>query len=245
MELKHKGFTIITNCDNDPISPRELFNQTIIYSNHREYNPDDSKLSELMAVYDVDDVESLTEKLTAENVKFVKVYAYIHGGISLSIGAPSVNDKFDTGLFGIMTLDEPYVDEATIEDPAAVQSIFENEIKELNQYYNGEVYAYHIISDEGEMVSFRGGFFGEDAAMEAAKEEVDEIVEENEEVLNSAEIPTSHLRNVFYKYATEAPSWVDEIMDLVTECELRKLLRSKIKEMLSESEIRSEFSQFA
>ena len=245
MEKKYKGFTIITNRDNNPISPRELFNQTIIYSNHREYNPDDSKLSELMAVYDVDDVESLTEKLTAENVKFVKVYAYIHGGISLSIGAPSVNDKFDTGLFGIMTLDEPYVDEATIEDPAAVQSIFENEIKELAQYYNGEVYAYQIISDEGEVVSFCGGFFGEDAAMEAAKEEIDEFVEQNEEVLNSAEIPTSHLRNVFYKYATEAPSWVDEVMDLVTECELRKFLRKQIKEMLSESEIRSEFGQFA
>lgn len=159
MEKKYKGFTIITNCDNDPIDPRELFNQTIIYSNHREYNPDDSKLSELMAVYDVDDVESLTEKLTAEDVKFVKVYAYIHGGISLSIGAPSVNDKFDTGLFGIMTLDENAVDEATIEDPAAVQSIFEDEIKELNQYYNGEVYAYQIISDDGAMVSFCGGFF--------------------------------------------------------------------------------------
>lgn len=245
MEKKYKGFTINIENDEYPENPRTWADQTIIYSNHRDYDPDNHKLSELMAEYEVNDVQSLTEKLTAENVKFVKVYAYIHSGIALSIGAPSVNDKFDTGLFGIMTLDMVNVDESVIENPAIVQSIFEDDIEQLNHYYNGEVYSMEITDDEGDDVSSCGGFLSEEDALQSAKDEIDGIIKQNKNLLNSAEIPTSHLKNVFYKYATQAPCWADDVMDLVAETKIRKWLRNQIKEMLSEAEIRSEFSQFA
>lgn len=54
------------------------------------------------------------------------------------------------------------------------------------------------------------------------------------------ECSNQRLLEIFYSYATPAPIWVDEVMELVAYGKKRKWLIEKITDMLSESELMEE-----
>lgn len=51
------------------------------------------------------------------------------------------------------------------------------------------------------------------------------------------ECDTATLLNIFYSYATSAPAWADEVMEMVAERKKRAWLIGQITDMLSESEL--------
>ena len=51
---------------------------------------------------------------------------------------------------------------------------------------------------------------------------------------------TAQLKNIFYTYAISAPSWADEVMELVAERKLRKWLLDQILNMLTDEELITE-----
>lgn len=51
------------------------------------------------------------------------------------------------------------------------------------------------------------------------------------------ECDTKHLKDIFYSYASSAPAWADEIMEMVAESKLRKWLVNQIIDMLTDNEL--------
>ena len=96
------------------------------------------------------------------------VHLYEHSGISLSINYEGqYADRWDSGTcgfviitkedirecYGIKRVTQKHIDKAVKE--------IEGELKELNQYINGEVYGFEI-TEEGEETDSCGGFYGDD-----------------------------------------------------------------------------------
>ena len=51
------------------------------------------------------------------------------------------------------------------------------------------------------------------------------------------ECDTNRLKDIFYSYATSAPCWADEVMEMVAKSKLRKWLISQILDMLTDEEL--------
>ena len=51
------------------------------------------------------------------------------------------------------------------------------------------------------------------------------------------ECDTKRLKDIFYSYASSAPAWADEVMEMVAESKLRKWLVNKIIDMLTDNEL--------
>lgn len=80
--------------------------------------------------------------------------------------------------------------------------------------------------------------YGLEDARDDAADIIDDIVDKpkhaREELKNC---DTNRLKDLFYTYATSAPCWADEVMDLVAETKLRKWLIAQIIDMLSDDEL--------
>lgn len=51
------------------------------------------------------------------------------------------------------------------------------------------------------------------------------------------ECDTKRLKDIFYSYASSAPAWTDEVMEMVAESKLRKWLIGQIIDMLTDEEL--------
>ena len=80
--------------------------------------------------------------------------------------------------------------------------------------------------------------YGLEDARDDAADIIDDIVEKPQrarEALKNCD--TKRLKDLFYTYCIAAPSWADEVMDLVAETKLRKWLIDKIINMLPDAEL--------
>ena len=67
---------------------------------------------------------------------------------------------------------------------------------------------------------------------------IDDIVEKPQQARKALKnCDTNRLKDLFYIYCIAAPSWADEVMDLVPETKIRKWLINKIIGMLSDDEL--------
>ena len=164
--MEYQGFTIVIGYDEFPDDPREWDNLGTIYSNHRRYDPDGHSIKEL------EDWE--TGEINLDGYYYMKVYAYIHGGISLStIRKGQFADMWDSGLFGVIAVEktDPRIKGMKEED---IYQAFEDEIACLDRYYNGNVLGYEIY-DGDECIDSCYGFYQDEEfvlaeAMSEAKE---------------------------------------------------------------------------
>jgi hypothetical protein len=124
-------------------SPREWCNLGhIVYTSDR-YTLGDERLSaeDIQVLVDDDDIVSFP------------VYAYIHGGVALSLTPFSCS--FDSGQCGIIyarkadIISEVCSEMTPCEMENRVYKIFEAEIKVFNEYLNGEVY---YVESNGETI---------------------------------------------------------------------------------------------
>lgn len=243
-KINYKGFTITIDTDEVTTDPREWDAVGTIYSNHRDYSPDDHSIKELMGKYDVDCMADLTEKLTENKVPFVPIYAYIHSGISLSTSDDKYpfNDRWDSGLFGLIVGDKEKFDECF--DGGDIKKYLRDQVELLNKYYNNDFYRFEVEDDEGDTMDCCGGYCSEEDALSDAKESVDEWYEDNKNTIGNPSIPTDELKRVFFEYVTSSPQWGRDLMEKVNEKTLRTFLKEQLKEMLTEDVIQKEFEEW-
>lgn len=67
-----------------------------------------------------------------------------------------------------------------------------------------------------------------------AADSIDDLSQAREALKNC---DTKRLKDLFYTYATSAPSWAGEVMDMVAETKIRKWLIEEINGMLSDDEL--------
>ena len=147
--------------DMNPESPREWDNLGTIYSNHRWYDPDGHQIEEIMNDYD----NSLSKEFLAGHI-YLPVYGYEHSGLSISTGRGyPFNDRWDSGVFGIIAVSKDKIRKEygcrriSTKLREQVLDLLRSEIKTLNQYYNGEVYAYTVEDERGYIVESCCGYY--------------------------------------------------------------------------------------
>lgn len=80
--------------------------------------------------------------------------------------------------------------------------------------------------------------YGLEDARDDAAIIIDDIVEKPQQARKALKnCDTNRLKDLFYIYCIAAPSWADEVMDLVPETKIRKWLINKIIDMLSDDEL--------
>lgn len=185
-EIQYKGYKIEVDYDPDPEDPREFCDHdTVIYSNHREFNPDGHDIDEI-----IDENGKLSDDFVKNNV-YMLIYGYSHSGISISTERcyPYI-DPWDGGTFGIIAIRKSElfqwhgyfsVEDLNDDDIYEAKKYMSSQIAILDDYYNGAVYCYTIYNPSGEQESSVGGFYGGFEELEKeAKSEVDFFVEAEE-----------------------------------------------------------------
>lgn len=117
-------------------------------SNHRNYNSINTEYK----IEDFESEEEIEETYSGYNV--VKVYAYIHSGIALSL--TPFQCRWDSGVFGCLVY------------PTDINSV-EGFVKEWGMNWNGENYGYVITDENGEELESVWGFIGTEYCEEEAK----------------------------------------------------------------------------
>jgi hypothetical protein len=135
-------------------------------------------------------IEYVKKEYNAINMRVIT--AYIHGGISLyskpaeeKITKPA--DIWDTGIFGIIYTTKEKIKQLGIE-PNMIDKVLESEIKDLDDYLNGNVYSYIICNPKNEIIEYTGSEIGKDG-LNFLKEELKEVdyksYEENQQNVNA------------------------------------------------------------
>ena len=124
------------------------------------------------------------EKYIRKNFDVLEIFrvsAYIHGGISLSIGSPTC--QWDSGYIGFMFIEKDKVREnfrikrITKEFKEKSIEIAKSELETYSQYLNGEVYGYNTYDKDGEDIDSCWGYYGydheESGLLDMAKDNID------------------------------------------------------------------------
>lgn len=142
-------------CDN----PRDWSNATYLYLSHRKYNfPKEGNLY----IDEYEDINEQIEKYEKQGYWILPVYAYEHGGITISLG--SFCDSWDSGLLGWVYCDEKLRKQENIETEEQFYDLAKNEIKMYDKYLQGDcydVYGY-CVEDKEELEPLHGYYPVED-----------------------------------------------------------------------------------
>ena len=193
--IQYRGIDINIFYDDCCDSPRDFAEHfTTIWCNNSHYRADGKDIDDLLKELDLDDFPGSFKNLCAIADKkgyfAIPVYAYIHSGISLSLG--SFSDPWDSGTFGVITIPK-----ATIYKEYNCKRISKSlketltgyikaEIKEYEDYCNSNCFRFEIA--EGDDEDCMGGFYGDDfennGLMEYAKDSINSYLKtkENEAV---------------------------------------------------------------
>ena len=146
--------------DNDPINPREEDNLgTILYCSSR-YLLGDKSVSRNEITHCMNDNENIV----------LPVYAYIHSGIVLHTSGFSC--QWDSGQSGCIFVKKDVVrniynvKRISPKMLNKVNNILRSEIETFSNYISGEVYAYVIKNENGDIVESCGNFYSEKEAKE-------------------------------------------------------------------------------
>jgi hypothetical protein len=162
--LDYQGHTIRVVPDEDPTDPREWDNLgTIVYTSHRYYLGDERVTP-----------DEIAELEAREDVIALPVYAYIHGGVSLSTGP--FGCRWDSGQCGIVYVEHDAVRREYKAEPDEVRDrvldVLRAEVDTFSRYLGGEVVGY-VIELDGEPVESCWGYYDVEDAIAQAKAEVD------------------------------------------------------------------------
>jgi len=169
--FEHNGLTVQIVHDDDAESPRETCdNMTVLACWHRRSNLGDKQIEGGMTA------KELIRSLRAEGEKvlaLLPLYAYEHGGITMSTG--SFSCRFDSGQvgWGYVTQSSAeemgcvgtYTDRETGETKAYDKAFFEEairlDVRTYADYLEGQCYGYTVEDDDGTEVASCWGFVGD------------------------------------------------------------------------------------
>lgn len=172
----YKGFTIEIIPDEDAENPRTAWdNLGTMQCFHRRYTLGDKNLIRHEDYAGWDEMEDAIRKdLGAEII--LPLYMYDHGGITISTSPFSC--PWDSGRIGfIYVTREKLLKEygnvrLTKDIIAKATKVLEGEVEVYDQFVQGDVYGYTIKDSEGEDGDSCWGYYGIEAAEEAAKEAI-------------------------------------------------------------------------
>lgn len=174
-KFEHEGYTVRIMQDEDCESPREWDNLGVILHGSRDYNLG-THIREWEDEYELaydeppsswqDWAKFVMEHRGATHV--LPVYAYIHGGITISAGeGMSSGNPFhcpwDSGLIGII-FDTAESRETCGTPPERIVDCLKGEIETYDQYLRGDVYGYIVGDEDDDHIESCWGFYGEDEA---------------------------------------------------------------------------------
>lgn len=173
---QYLDYTIEISYDDYAESPREWRdwsdNLGTIYCAHKEYDIDGHLINELFNNEGEINYEELNE-----NYVFLPIFYYEHSGITLSTGVPY--DAWDSGFFGIIAVKKTDAQarfewsEFNDKRKSSIEAMLRNEIEELSQYLNGEIYRYDITDKNGRDMGGSGEYYDMKDCLSDAKDEAD------------------------------------------------------------------------
>jgi hypothetical protein len=190
MEQKRIGnYLIEVDYDDSPRNPREDDNITTMICFHKRYDLGDKhdlKSSQFDSWNEV--IDYINENYKVLTSKFLHLYD--HSGITISTS--SFNDRFDSGIVGIVFIDEKSCKSMmgeVITDEEKLSSIIEAEVKTYDTYIRGEVYGYRVYKidtcnlghEHKEEVESCWGYYGEDECMQEAESIVEYLISKEQE----------------------------------------------------------------
>jgi len=153
-----------------------------LFLNHRRYDFEwyDSSISK------GDDIDELIKDLKASGYKYIMpVYAYIHSGVSLSLG--SMSCPLDSGVLGVIATTDGNIKEMGIKKHKKnIIKAYEYELDLYNKYINGYVYAYETFKANTckccnnvsyDIIDSCVSIYDDDDALETAKSYIDTITD--------------------------------------------------------------------
>jgi hypothetical protein len=157
--------------DEFPESPREWDNVSRMVCFHGDYNLGDKHDYKSNDFSGWDELkEILIEDEGAHLIYPLSLYD--HSGITIFIGEP--NDSWDSGRVGFVYVTKKMIEKVwgavTPETEALAEKCLRAEVKEYDQYIQGNVYGYVIEDADGEEIDSCWGYYGDDI--------IDVIVEE-------------------------------------------------------------------
>lgn len=190
-KIKYKGYVIEISPDEDAQNPYKDWDQ-LSDTNFwlRNYNLDSTGKGQMGFDGPQEVVEAFQR---GEIVFYAPIYAYIHGGITVSMGERGYpfNCPWDSGLAGMVYVTKekakenwPFYGGRTLW--LACGRVAKVEIETLDQYLTGDVWAYNITKKgwdpwDGESCC---GFYGYDYCLSEAKGVVDQLIEAQERLEN-------------------------------------------------------------
>jgi len=171
----YKGHEIEVKYDENPESPREWDNVCVFHVAHCNYNFGDENYNDSASI-------KAAEAEAKRNGDLVlPLYAYEHGGITISLGQFSC--PWDSGQLGFVQVPrKKFVEEFgkknfTPKLKAKALKWAQSETETLDKYIRGEVFGY-VIDDDGDSC---WGYYSIEDAMDEAEGIIDWIVKDAKE----------------------------------------------------------------
>ena len=160
-EKQHRGYTCKVLYDQDPISPDDWDTIGKIYSGHREHNPQNHKIDEIID-WDEDGKWHINKDYI-----FVYIHFYEHSGLTIW-SSRKMPDGYgwDSGFFGLYAVHKDnatkeFGDLSNEENYERLMKCLEVEVEAWDMYYRGEVYGYEVYEEDGSFIDSCWGFYGE------------------------------------------------------------------------------------
>lgn len=120
--------------------------------------------------------EATKKKKTFNGYWVFPVYAYIHGGVALSVGSHNFPDaRWDVSMSGFALIKR---ESGTYTEKTAFKAA-EGLIEEWNQYLSGDVYGYKIVDENDDEIESNWGYYGSECCMTEAESIVEFLINEN------------------------------------------------------------------
>lgn len=160
MEIKlHNGATLRIEREQDTESPRRDFDNLWTWvSNNRTYFSSDKNANEsvLDEYFDFDGDEDDVMEI-GEIYLIVPIYAYIHGGCTVSLN--KFSDLFDSGVGFVAYVAKADLEKNGISEENAIEEL-RGEVEMYDLWLNGNTFWYELTDENGNFDDSCGGFFG-------------------------------------------------------------------------------------
>jgi len=156
--IEKNGYRLVVFPDELVDSPEDWEENTLVVSFHRGYGSSHGYSS----------IEEAVKDARSKKLKSYVLYGYEHSGLSLSLSDEiyPYNDRWDSGIYGILITDKNKKDA-------------EEFIKLCNKYLSGDIYCFTLYkikkceccgSDISEVIEGSGGFYDPDEMVDCINE---------------------------------------------------------------------------
>jgi hypothetical protein len=165
--INYKGFEISIEYSQDHHSPDDWDLLGKFYHWHRRYSLSDA--AENIKNWDDDEIKELLK-----NSIYVPVYMYDHSGIT--INTTGFSCPWDSGQIGYYLVSKEDVKKEygrkiiSKKLKETVIDVLNNEIKIWDDYFTGNIFAFFIKDEDGEILDCCSGYYGEEGAEQALVE---------------------------------------------------------------------------